>query len=239
MELLACGDGDTSSTSSSCSSPQSYIPDTTSLPILSFYWDLNGDGTAVSMNTTARRNTFYNGLKSSVACGPFGIFESGNGGEYATEIELHRTAAGERIFALTSGIVTELQAATAPTESETEGIWVRYGRNFTLKYTHVCTVQVNIGDQITEGQLLAYTCASGFYEVEAEEKSGSTILARPMRNYLSSSDQSIFDTLLTIGTRCSVLGWTNQDGSTATVANWANTAKTEIDVTAQVRPCSF
>jgi murein DD-endopeptidase MepM/ murein hydrolase activator NlpD len=223
--------------SSSC--PATF-PETSSAPSLTYYF---GSATATT-GTTLTSTGQFSGYINASGCGPFGIWENSNGGEVATEIEMRlNTRLG--VFAMADGIVTEIQQTSSPYESgEVEGVWIRYGSNYIIKYVHVKDPTVAVGATVSAGQRIgeAVNISSGIYFIEAElrQKDGNTIYAKPFNSLLTNA--STFNALY--GTGNCVPGGTilGTNGSTVTTAsNWVNNqlSPAQWDVTSLDEPCSF
>ena len=171
--LSACSESDFS--------PQPYTPDTTTLPTLTLKFDIDLNATTVN------------------AIGVFGALENGGGfEEIATETEFHLNQQETAIYALADGIVIYIQPPLSGAQpGEVEGVWVRYGRNFLIKYVHVKNPVVQEGQVITAGDKIGTTITDGqnrgFWEVEVNVKEGDTIYARPFYNYCDSACKSTLD----------------------------------------------
>jgi murein DD-endopeptidase MepM/ murein hydrolase activator NlpD len=132
-----------------------YVPDSSAYPQLSLEWDRPLDNSNVRF------------------LGAYGVWENGGGfQEIAGEIELHLDVSGENIYALADGIVVDVQVTANHgdpiTPNQVEGVWVRYGRNFLIKYYHLGFRTVGKGDRITRGQILGKTVQinnRGFWEI--------------------------------------------------------------------------
>lgn len=181
------------------------------------------------------------GYISSSGCGPFGIWENSNSGEVATEIEMRlNTRLG--VFAMAEGKVVEIQTSTSPFENgEVEGVFVKYGENFVIKYAHVKDPIVHVGDSISMGQKIGSTVllsnGSYFWEAELREKSGNSIYAKPWNAYLTNA--ALFNSLYGSG-NCTTTAPIGTDGrTTTTVTNWVNNnlVPAQWDMTSISRSC--
>lgn len=159
----------------------SSYPDTDAYPSLTLNWNRALDNTSVNF------------------LGAFGVWEGApNHPEIASEIEIHLDHGGESIYALADGRVVEIQASEHPDYSgEVEGVWIRYGNNFLLKYVHVDYPTVQAGDIVHKGQRIGqvhFMGTSGFYEVEARLKLGGDIFAVCILPYFdAASRQTLID----------------------------------------------
>lgn len=164
-----------------------YYPDTDAIPALSLLWDRPLDSNSVSW------------------IGTYGVWEgTGAHVEIAAELELHLNLSGEAIYALSDGVVVYVQTVAnqgdAIKPNEVEGIWVRYGRNFMLKYVHVGNPLVREGDIIRQGQRIGSTANYnnfGFWEVEAQIRQGNRQYIDCLYNYFDPATKNIFDALIT------------------------------------------
>lgn len=162
---------------------QPYTPDTTELPTLTLKFDIDLNATTVK------------------SLGVFGAMENGGGfEEIATETEFHLDQQDLAIYALAGGIVMYIQPPLSGAQAgEVEGVWVRYGRNFLIKYVHVKNPVVQEGQVIAAGDKIGTTITDGqnrgFWEVEVDVKEGDTIYARPFYDYCDADCKSIMDTL--------------------------------------------
>jgi hypothetical protein len=144
----------------------------TGAPSMTFYVGLSSASAGTAMTSTAQ----ISGFIQAGGCGPFGVWENSNGGEVATEIEM-RLNARLGVFAMAEGKVTKIQSSTQPFEAgEVEGVFVKYGENYTIKYAHVKDPVVSVGASITPGQKIGDTVQSSagvyFWEAELRHKSG-------------------------------------------------------------------
>ncbi|GEM_PF-5717548 len=191
-----------------------YVPDTTDMPKLALKWEGPLDESTVSH------------------LGPFGVTEGGGGfEETATEYELHLKKGGDPIYALAGGMVVYIQAAISPgAAGEVEGVWVRYGRNFVIKYVHLVDPLVTEGQTISAGDRLG-TVASynqgGFWEVEVQVKEGDKIFAYPWLDFCDTATRATLEGL-----------WTNS-AITHGVAKAPWTDLERYDVTERTRPGIF
>lgn len=159
-----------------------FVPDTAAYPSLQIYWDRPLDSASVHW------------------LGPYGIWENGGGfDEIAGEIELHLHQNHENIYALTEGIVVDVQPLGAPDPAQphrVEGLWIRYGRNFIVKYYSVNFPAVGKGSVVRTGQVLGKTSAigaSGFYEVGIYLNAGGSWADCPFPYFNSESQQILLD----------------------------------------------
>lgn len=207
---------------------------------MTFYYGQTTDSTGTTLTATNQ----ISGSIATTGCGPFGVWESGNGGEVATEIEMRLTTR-LGVFAMADGVVTSIQSASSPLESgEVEGVWVRYGTAYAVKYAHVKDPIVAAGDSITSGQRIGSMVSMGggqyFWEAEVRQKSGSSTYALPWNSLLTNA--STFNSLYGAGnctTSGSLLG---TDGVTATTAsNWVNNSLSpaQWNVTGTDQSCTF
>ncbi len=205
---------------SSCKS-YPFVPDTVDSPALVFKWDY-------PVNSA--------NLK---AIGVFGIMENGGGfEEVATETELHLTKSHDPVYALAEGMVVYIQpiSGIASDAGETEGVFVRYGRNFLIKYVHVRNPVVQLGQQLKTGDLIGSTIVVspntpseyGFYEVETRIKESEGVYAYPMYNFLDASSKSLFDSW-----------WADAKITRDASAKNPFKAKDKEDLTEQSDPCLF
>lgn len=191
-----------------------YVPDTTELPKLALKWEGPLDETSVNH------------------LGPFGVKEGGGGfEEIATEYEIHLKKGGDPIYALADGIVVYIQPAySGAVAGEVEGVWVRYGRNFVIKYVHLVNPTVTEGKTIKAGDRLG-TVASlnqgGFWEVEVQVKEGARVFAYPWLGYCDAPTRAILEGL-----------W-NNPGITHGEAKAPWTDLDRFDVTDRTRPGIF
>lgn len=152
-----------------------YVPDTTDYPTLTFKWD-------------------YTLNKSTVEfIGPFGVTEA-NPPAPATEIEIHTKIGGDPIYALADGIVVEIQEKANPVVTGlVEGVWVRYGRNFMIKYTKVVNPLFKAGDIVKKGDIIGKVLhyGYGFYEVEIRILKEDKVYADLMLDYCDSASKQI------------------------------------------------
>jgi murein DD-endopeptidase MepM/ murein hydrolase activator NlpD len=180
-------------------------------------------------------------LAASSACGAFGVTENGSGGatDTATEIEM-RLSQRASVYAMAPGVVVYIQPSTDPLESgEVEGVWVRYGQDYVIKYVHVLNPVVSKGERIETGAKIGTTPAFTqggttlyFWEVEVQRKSGSSVTSLAWNSLLSSasSHQTTFNTLYSHG----------QCTAAAGTSNWkANSSSGEFDSTSRTQPCAF
>jgi hypothetical protein len=194
--------------------------------------------------SAANASSFLSNVQN-LGCGPFGVWEAGTypTGEVGTEIEM-RKSTREKVYAMASGVVVAIQESTAPMETgEVEGVWVRYGANYVIKYVHVKSPIVELGDRVAPGDVIGDTVAMSngsmyFYEVEVRRKDGDTLYALPWNTLLSGDNKTAFDGLFGNG-NCAAPSVIGIDGQATTVSNWKNDAVTEIDVTSMDQPCSF
>lgn len=159
-----------------------YVPDTTDLPKLSLKWDGPLDETTVT------------------SLGPFGVKEGGGGfEETATEYELHLKQGGVPIYALADGIVVYLQAPlSGAVAGEVEGVWVRYGRNFVIKYVHLLNPLVKEGQTVKAGERIGTVATynqGGFWEVEVQVKEGNRIFAYPWLDFCDAPTRATLEGL--------------------------------------------
>src|SRR4051812_14746137 len=232
LGFSSCGSGN------SCTAQTAFPAGVSSAPSLTYYYGLD----SASSGTALAAALDISGYISNAGCGPFGVWGSGNGGEVATEIEMRiNTRLG--VYAMVSGVVTVIQASSAPGESgEVEGVWISYGTNYVIKYVHVKDPIVAVGDHVSAGQKIGSTVASGggyFIEAELRQKVGDTIYAIPFNSLLSNA--APFNALYGAG-NCTPGGVVTNDGSTVTTAsNWVNDSLSpaRVDVTSVAEPCSF
>lgn len=226
------------SKSDECTSVTTNPPGTTSAPSMTFYIGATSDSTGTTL-------TALNQISGSVTgCGPFGIWESGNGGEVATEIEI-RLMGRLGVFAMADGTVTAIQSTSQPFEAgEVEGVFVRYGENYSIKYAHVVNPIVAVGDIITKGQRLGTTVrltgGDYFWEAELQKKSGSTYYAIPWNGLLTNA--AVFNSLYNFGSCTPGGAIKGTDGVTATTAsNWVNDnlSPAQWDITNAREVCAF
>jgi len=244
LGLLASGCGKGQNGGASCASPVTTIhPNTSSAPTLTFYYGATTDATGTAL-ANGNWNTFATTHLKDGGAGPFGVWETGSGGEVAAEIEM-RLKNRLGVFAMADGVVAYIQTSTAPLEAgEVEGVWVRYGSNYVIKYVHVLDPIVSAGDQITAGQRLGSMVGfnSGgmvyFWEAELQRKSGSTISSLWWSPLLS--NVTAFNNLFTVP-YVSASGWTTDGSTPTTVSSWKSDANTagEIDSTDRSQPCAF
>lgn len=158
-----------------------YIPDTNAYPELNLKWEHSLDNSNV------------------VWLGAFGVWEGvGAHVEIAGEIEIHPLHGDEYIYAMSDGIVVEIQTVANHGDpivaNQIEGIWVRYGRNFLMKYVHVGFPTVKDGDIIRKGQVLGKTVefnGEGFWEIATfVNDSGRTFAVCPY-NHLDAETHAI------------------------------------------------
>lgn len=191
-----------------------YVPDTTDKPQLTLKWDGPLDETTVKH------------------LGPFGIKEGGGGfEEIATEYELHLNKGGDPIYALADGIVVYLQPPlSGAVPGEVEGVWVRYGRNFIIKYVHLLNPLVKEGQTIKAGERIGTVATynqEGFWEVEVQVKEGNHIYAYPWLNFCDATSRATLEGL-----------WANsQISRSETKSPWTDLDR--YDVTERTRPGVF
>jgi hypothetical protein len=241
--LAAAGCGKGSGEGGGCDSPVTdiYPSGASGAPTLEFRYGTSTatTGTLLSSgNVSTYASTF---LAASSACGAFGVTENGSGGatDTATEIEM-RLRQRASVYAMAPGVVVYIQPSTDPLESgEVEGVWVRYGQDYVIKYVHVLNPVVSEGDRVETGTKIGTTPAfmqGGttlyFWEVEVQHKSGSSVTSVAWNTLLSTSatHQSSFTTLYS-DSAC---------GAVAGTSNWkANSSSGEIDSTNRTQPCAF
>ncbi|MGK5088205.1 M23 family metallopeptidase [Bdellovibrionota bacterium FG-2] len=198
-----------------------FVPDTSDSPSLVFKWDYPVNSTNLT------------------TVGVFGVMENGGGKEeVATETELHLTKSHDSIYALSDGIVIQIQSAIGPVidPGEVEGVLVRYGKNFLIKYVHVRNPVVQLGQQIKMGELIGSTIMIspntpseyGFYEVETRIKESDGVYAYPMYNFLDASSKALFDGW-----------WADAKIWRDSLAKNPFKAKDKEDITQQMDPCFF
>jgi len=206
---------------------------------MTFFFGATTDATGTAL-TSGNKATFAANIASG-GCGPFGIWE-GSPGEVATELEMRlNTRLG--VFAMADGIVIDVQAASQPYESgEVEGVWVRYGENYVIKYVHVKDPTVTAGNVVTAGQRLGVTpdiCGGLFFlESEVRKKQDGKLYALAWSTLLNDSGE--FDSLYGSG-NCIMNGTLKgTDGTTTTTAShWKNDALNpgEYDVSFSASQC--
>ncbi len=225
-----------------CSSALADYPaGVTDAPVLTFYFESGGNPTALS---SGNKSSFLANV-SNAGCGPFGVWEAGTypSGEVATEIEM-RKSAREKVYAMAPGVVALVQASTSPMESgEVEGVWVRYGANYIVKYTHVHNPVVTAGAHVAAGDVIGETVSMSngtmyFFETEVRKKSEGALYAIPWNTLLASDNQTAFNSLFGSG-NCTAPSVIGIDGLTTTASNWKNDAVTQVDVTKQDQACAF
>jgi Peptidase family M23 len=243
--LVLFGCGRTGGGGGNCENPISTLhPSTSAAPELVFSFGLASDATPTELSSDALRTALL-GLLSFSGCGAFGVYESGNGGEIATEIEM-RFSQRMGVFALADGVVVYIQPSSAPLESgEVEGVWVRYGSNYVIKYVHVVNPTVSEGDLVSAGDKLGTTVLLSqggspqyFWEVEVQRRSGSSISSLAWNSLLkntgaSPTHKARFDSMYgAAGTNCTAASGTS---------NWKANSNTsgEIDTTERSQPCAF
>ena len=153
-------------------------PDTAETPVLHFRWD-------------------YELNESNIkGMGPFGVTESND--EVATELEIHLKKWHDPIYAMTDGIVVEIQEDDTDNQGTVEGVWIKYGKNVLLKYVHVYNITVKEGDIIYVGDIIGYTTKFrdfGFFEVEFRIKEGDKVYAYPFYDFCDKECKQILEPL--------------------------------------------
>lgn len=163
--------------------PQPYVPDTDAIPSVTLKFD----------NPLSANTVHYIGV--------FGVIENGGGfDEVATEVELHLEDESASIYAITDGVVMYIQPPMSGAQAgEVEGVWVRYGKNFLVKYVHVINPAVVKGQIITVGDRIGSTASDGqgrgLWEVEVNVKEGGAIYARSLYDYCDEQCKLTLDLL--------------------------------------------
>jgi murein DD-endopeptidase MepM/ murein hydrolase activator NlpD len=96
-------------------------------------------------------------------------------------------------------------------QAEVEGIWVRYGRNFLIKYVHVGYPQVKAGEIVRQGQVLGKTVlinGKGFWEISVNLRENNETYADCPYHYFNFSTKNLFLNL-----------WNDQNISRTNVTN--------------------
>lgn len=234
--LLPAGCARINSSSGDTPPEDSYLnyavyPDTTSAPILRFYW--GSDKQTVVPPTLSE-------------IGIYGIWEGGSGGgayktgcEPATEIELRLSSTRDAVYSGSKGTVVYVNAGSPNAYGQPVGtVSVRYGRSYIAKYLHVTDIPAAItaGTSVEEGALLGYTekmgPSSGFWELELDFiKDSSKIRAIPPVGFFDADSTAVFNNMLSLTgetdwalpvTAPTTEGWVSYVG---THEMWADPAK--------------
>lgn len=191
-----------------------YFPETWELPSLHIFWDRTLDRNSVTW------------------LGTYGIWE-GNGDhiEIAAELELHLNVSGESIYALADGVVVYDQRKANAIDNINignihEGLWIRYGHRFMLKYVHIDNPTVKEGDRVLKGQRLGSTSninGSGFWEVSAQVLDNGRSYSDCLYSFYDLESKNLFDQL-----------WSDSAIGRTEGASWCNGGR--MDETAHNRP---
>jgi hypothetical protein len=228
-----------------CAGIASHPAGVTSPPPLTFFFGAPTDATGTEINAT-NSATMLSKI-ANAGCGAFGIWEGGAMGEVAQELEV-RFVERMGVFAMVDGVVTSIQPAYSPTEAgEVEGVWVRYGERFIVKYVHVTNPLVKVGDRVAKGQrigeTLFYSVATppfAFWEAELRVKEGSSVFAMAWNDLLTNRDA--FNALYGTGNCRDGGDPLDTDGKTpTTTSNWKNDRLPDgrWDATDQRSECDF